>query len=662
MVIGSVISHRVARFRFDRLAWIVLGLVLVAFVLRVVDLGARAMHHDESLHAFFSWSLAEGRGYRHDPLLHGPFQFHVISGFFTLFGDTETITRLPAALFGSALVLTPLLFRRWLGTVGIVATSFLLTISPSLLYFSRFARNEMFVAVWTVMLVCAVWRYRADGKRRWLVILAAGLSLSFATKETAYLTAALLLLYLSVTMAWQLGSFRCNASAAAVPHATSTAEHMTRNLPWLRSLLWKMALVPFVWSFAAIWPMFGRMRRRWGWPQRSREVDLMVVVGTLTASQLSAAIQIPMRSVEARLPTADDDVLRAVAVIVVILLTTAVGMAWNWRWWSISAITFYAIYLSLFSTGFTNLDGIGSGFWSSLDYWMAQQDVQRGNQPTFYYAMMLSIYELLTLVPALLGGIWLVWRRDWFAALLLWWFLCTFIALSLAGEKMPWLTVHLALPLAFLAGHVAGQLFPPIAARLAARPVRVAVWSGAGVALSFLAFVVAFTLQIGIALSFGHPDTPIEPHVYTQTSPDVPRLAKQIETIAFNRPSQGQRPIYIDTTQALTWPWAWYLRDLKVSYVSPEVLRTEHISEDAIVVAKLHTISESDPLRLNHQDGIHYRHRWWFPEQGYRQVTPAYFLSRIADGSLVRDWWSFFVTRIDESTLGSLDGEVLFPK
>ena len=78
MVIGSVISHRVARFRFDRLAWIVLGLVLVAFVLRVVDLGARAMHHDESLHAFFSWSLAEGRGYRHDPLLHGPFQFHVI--------------------------------------------------------------------------------------------------------------------------------------------------------------------------------------------------------------------------------------------------------------------------------------------------------------------------------------------------------------------------------------------------------------------------------------------------------------------------------------------------------------------------------------------------------------------------------------------------------
>lgn len=662
-MIESVISHRAIRFQFDRLTWIVFGLVLVALTLRVFDLGARAMHHDESLHAFFSWSLAEGRGYRHDPLLHGPFQFHVIAGFFALFGDTETITRLPAALFGTSLVLTPILFRRWLGTVGVVATSFLLTISPSLLYFSRFARNEMFVALWTVLLVCAVWRYRADGRYRWLIMLTAALALSFATKETAYLTAALLLLYLSVTMACQLESFRLHQRIATVlQDVTPPAEIRVRELSPLGSFLLKMMLVPFVWCLAAIWPLLGRVRKRWDWPQRSREVDLMVVVGTLTASQLAAAIQIPMGNLDAELTTAGGNVLRIGTVIVVVLLTTAVGLAWNWRWWSILAITFYAIYLSLFSAGFTNLGGIESGFWNSLDYWMAQQEVQRGNQPIFYYAMMLSIYEVLTLILALIGGMWLLWTRDRFGALLLWWFAGTFIALSLAGEKMPWLTVHLALPLAFAAGHVVGKISPTITAQLLKRPARIAVRLTAGISFAVLAIAIAFTLQIGIALSFGHPDTPIEPHIYTQTSPDVPRIARQIETMAYDRPAQGQRPIYIDTTQALTWPWAWYLRDLEVSYVLPEFLRAENLPEEAIVVAALHTISESDPLRLNYQKGVHYQHRWWFPEQGYRQVTPRYFLSGIADGSLVKDWWSFFVTRVDESTLGSLDGEVLFPK
>ena len=150
--------------------------------------------------------------------------------------------------------------------------------------------------------------------------------------------------------------------------------------------------------------------------------------------------------------------LGAITVTVLVLGGAVVGLAWNWKWWAIAATVFYAIYIPLFTTGFTNMDGFGSGLWGSLDYWLAQQDVNRGNQPPFYYFMMLPIYELMTLIPALIGGVWLTWRRDRFAALLVWWFVFTFVALSFAGEKMPWLTVHLALPLAFLAGHVAGRV------------------------------------------------------------------------------------------------------------------------------------------------------------------------------------------------------------
>src|SRR5262245_10596435 len=53
------------------------GLTLLAFALRMVDLGSRAMHHDESLHALYSWYLYVGRGYTHDPMMHGPFLFHL---------------------------------------------------------------------------------------------------------------------------------------------------------------------------------------------------------------------------------------------------------------------------------------------------------------------------------------------------------------------------------------------------------------------------------------------------------------------------------------------------------------------------------------------------------------------------------------------------------
>jgi hypothetical protein len=53
------------------------GLMVVALALRFFDLGARALHHDESLHAQFSYYMYDGRGFKHDPLMHGTFLFHI---------------------------------------------------------------------------------------------------------------------------------------------------------------------------------------------------------------------------------------------------------------------------------------------------------------------------------------------------------------------------------------------------------------------------------------------------------------------------------------------------------------------------------------------------------------------------------------------------------
>ncbi len=53
-----------------------LSIMAVAAVLRFWGLGHMALHHDESLHAEFSYYLYNGHGYKHDPLMHGPFLFH----------------------------------------------------------------------------------------------------------------------------------------------------------------------------------------------------------------------------------------------------------------------------------------------------------------------------------------------------------------------------------------------------------------------------------------------------------------------------------------------------------------------------------------------------------------------------------------------------------
>ena len=171
-------------------------LLVTASVMRLWDLGSRAVHHDESLHAFYSWNLYNGSGYVHNPMMHGPFQFEANAALFYVFGDSDYTSRLLYAFLGIALVGMPFLFRARLGRYGALFASGLLAFSPTMLYFSRFSRNDILMSVWTLGLVICVWRYLDEGKNRYLYASAALLALAFATKESAYMVTALLGLFL----------------------------------------------------------------------------------------------------------------------------------------------------------------------------------------------------------------------------------------------------------------------------------------------------------------------------------------------------------------------------------------------------------------------------------------------------------------------------------
>ena len=99
-------------------------------------------------------------GFEHNPLMHGVFWFLANGTIFFLFGDNDFTLRVLSAIFGIILVLIPiLLLKDKIGFLPSFIMSLLFTISPHLLYFSRFARNDIIIVVWTMGLFVFLWRY-----------------------------------------------------------------------------------------------------------------------------------------------------------------------------------------------------------------------------------------------------------------------------------------------------------------------------------------------------------------------------------------------------------------------------------------------------------------------------------------------------------------------
>jgi uncharacterized protein (TIGR03663 family) len=180
-----------------------LGVVALGFVLRLIDLGDRPFHHDESQDAYFSWTFSERGDYHYQPILHGPLRFYLTALNYKLFGDSDFTARLAPALMGTIVVALPYLLRRQIGRLAAFAAAFFLAIGPTYLYFSRFAREDIYFAAITFGLLVAVARFIERPRRGGPVIIGALLALSFATKESTFITGFVAATFLVPLAAWQ---------------------------------------------------------------------------------------------------------------------------------------------------------------------------------------------------------------------------------------------------------------------------------------------------------------------------------------------------------------------------------------------------------------------------------------------------------------------------
>jgi uncharacterized protein (TIGR03663 family) len=178
-------------------------LVAVGLGLRLADLGSRPFHHDESQDAFFSWVFAERGDYEYDPLLHGPLRFYMTAAVYLLLGDTDFTARLAPALMGAAMIALPYLLRGLLGRIAALTAALLLAVGPSYLYFSRFAREDVYIACITLALLVVTFRFLDAPRSRHPALIGALLALSFATKESTFITVFVAGTFFLAVLAWQ---------------------------------------------------------------------------------------------------------------------------------------------------------------------------------------------------------------------------------------------------------------------------------------------------------------------------------------------------------------------------------------------------------------------------------------------------------------------------
>jgi protein-S-isoprenylcysteine O-methyltransferase Ste14 len=156
-------------FTFERTFLLIL---LIAFILRFAFLDLKLFHHDEAIHAWFSYNLLTTGAWQYDPSYHGPFLYYVTAGMFALFGDSDLVARILPSLAGFLLVpLVYCIYRLgYLDKKQTILAALFIAVSPDMVYFSRFLRHDIFMLFFTLLLVVALLAYFSKGRTLYAVL------------------------------------------------------------------------------------------------------------------------------------------------------------------------------------------------------------------------------------------------------------------------------------------------------------------------------------------------------------------------------------------------------------------------------------------------------------------------------------------------------------
>lgn len=186
--------------------WLYFVLFAVAVINRLIWLGERPFHHDESIHAFYSWKIVDDgiASYKYDPVYHGPILYYASGLVMKLLGDSDFTARLSAVLFGLGILGFAWPLRAFVGRTTALAFLALFTLSPALTYFTRFLRHDVYVGLGNIMAVYFAFLYGRTRQPRHLYLSSIGLAIAFCNKEDMYALIPVMLVSLVLTLVWEV--------------------------------------------------------------------------------------------------------------------------------------------------------------------------------------------------------------------------------------------------------------------------------------------------------------------------------------------------------------------------------------------------------------------------------------------------------------------------
>lgn len=536
-------------------------MILIAVVLaltvftRFYLLGLRVMSHDETSHVYFSWLLSQGKGYRHDPITHGPLQFHLIAWSYFLFGDNDFTARVPAATLSVLAVAFLWFYRKILGRFGYLVGMIFLLISPYILYYGRYARNEALIGFFAVLLWWGILNYLQTRQPRYLIWVTIASVLHFISKETAYIYTAQALIFLTfyilstlLKKPWRIESYRVLFLSILIaslilltlaigitlidrnPQPGLQQPNLPLDQQGLPPAIATASISMIAIAILGILACIYIVLRGYSWSALLNEpsFDLAILLGTQVLPLL-APFPVKFLGRDPIDYSSTQNIMFVASFVVLLsLLAIGIGLAWRPKIWMINTTIFYSIFVLFYSTIFTNGFGIFTGLVGSLGYWLDQQGVNRGSQPWYYYSFIqIPIYEYLPLLGVIFSILYVLWKRRRESTadhkseqteissqtsekglasqnrltffFFLYWSLTSLIAFTIAGEKMPWLTFHITLPMILLTSWAIGRVLEAIRWKAIIRR------QGWLLALVFGLFLISFSTTFTLALGANPP-------------------------------------------------------------------------------------------------------------------------------------------------------------
>jgi len=480
-----------------------------------------------------------------------------------------------------------------------------------------------------------------------------------------------------------------------------------------------------------------------------RSFDLLIMQGTIVLPLL-AALPMDILGFNPLDYSTNGIVTSLLFILPLFVIAVLIGIWWNWKVWAVNIGIFWGIFAIFYTTLFTQGSGFPMGLMGALGYWIAQQGVTRGTQPLYYYALVqIPIYEFLPAFGTLLAAIMGIpviarslkytrsvtaldaqtdtpdeeiqeddlaendliieedqetqepsrivdnegeIRRPPVLALLLYWSVMSLIAFSFAGERMPWLTTHIAMPMILTSGWsfgrliesfdwqsfkkhrgwlvlIAGSLFlltafrtlgvvlgptPPFQGNeltqleatstfLLAFVVMLASaagliyllrnWSlkqtGKLALILFIAILSLITIRTSFRANFILFDTAKEFLVYAHAAPDAKDVFEQVEEIS--QRTTGGKGIVVAYDSDLLYPYWWYFRDYpNKRWYSDNP--TRDLRDAPIILVGSGNYGLIQPVVGN--DYIMFEHhRLWWPTQAYYNLT----VQRVWDAATSQD-------------------------